>query len=79
MLWIVEKIAKMWQMRERLEDSDNMDDFDHGPGYLLWTTYEYQLLDRLSEYAVNERDLRIQRFPDETTRETVLDNVFDVV
>ena len=57
MLCIVEKIAKMWQMREMLDDSDNMHDYDHGPGYMLWTAQEYQLLDRLSEYAVNEQDL----------------------
>ena len=79
MLWIVEKIAKMWQMTEMLDDSGSMDDYVHGPVYLLWTAQEYQLLDRLSEYAVDERDLCIQRFPDETIRETVLDIVFDVV
>ena len=78
MLWIVEKIGKMWQIREMLDDSGIMD-YDHEPGYLLWTAQEYKMLDRLCEYAVNERDLWNQRFPDETIRDTVLDIVFDVV
>ena len=78
MLWIVEKIAKIWQMREMLNGSGIID-YDHGQGYLLCTAKEYELLDYLSEYAVNERDLWIQRFPDKTIWETVLDIVFDVV
>ena len=66
------RCAKGWK-------TDNMDDYDHGPGNLQWTTYEYQLLDRFSEYAVNERGLWMQRVPDVAIREIVMDIAFDVV
>ena len=80
MLWIVEKIATMWKIRNLFNGSGIMEDnYDNGPGYLLWTAREYELLDRLCEYAVNERDLWNQRFPDEVIRDSVLDIVFDVV
>ena len=80
MLWIVEKIATMWKIRNLFNGSGIMEDnYDNGPGYLLWTAREYELLDRLCEYAINERDLWNQRFPDEVIRDSVLDIVFDVV
>ena len=80
MLWIVEKIAKMCQIRDMFNGSGIMDEhYDLGPGYLIWTAQEYELLKSLCEYAVNERNLWNQRFTDEFIRDTVLDIVFDVV